>query len=778
MHIRLTRIGTLAAGILLLAMLINPVEADDTPPAPKDVQNAIDRARQYLLAQQNGGNWETVPKRQKGPTFGTSSVAGAQFGGTTALATYALLDSGMSPLDPQIAPAIEFLKNADMIGIYAIGLRCQVWRLLPQNASVRAAAKRDGALLVTGLETTGTAAGLYDYTVPETGKQSGWFDHSVSQYGVLGLWACAQNGLELPRSYWSMMDTAWRAGQLPDGAWNYGRYLANPADAEERVSMTAAGVASLYITADQISAGTVGCNGNRTDPQIERGLQWIGDHFNDIETAPWPHYCMYGIERIGVASGRKYLGKANWFARGGHFFVDHQDPDGSFGGSVANTAFGLLFLIHGRAPVVLNKLDYRPEGEIKSALKSTGAQVQSSANWNQRPRDCANLVHWMGKQTEEVLNWQVVNLHDGVDDLHDAPILYVAGNEPLKLTNEEENNLKQFIEEGGLVLFNADCAAASFTASVKKLARKLFPVPGEFTRVPPTHPIFINEQYQRKHWKIVPELLGLNNGVRELMVLIPENDPALGWEAGNELVHPEQFQLTDNIFLYAVDEKNLRAKGDTYIVRPDPNIHPTKQMTLARLQYAGPWDPEPGGWRRMKAILHNTQNTELDIQTVKLGEGKLAKFKVAHLTGVAKFKFSDPERDELQKFVSAGGTLIVDAAGGREEFARSIEVELQTMFPDSAKGLNAALPMDSPVYTENGDPLKQFDYRRFAKLTLPAGLHSPRIRGLTLNSRLAVFYSPDDLSAGVVGQDVDGINGYTPATATAIMTHLLLYAGK
>jgi hypothetical protein len=767
----------LLAGLVLVT-LVHSVHGEDTPPDPKQVQKAIDRAKEYLLGKQKNGHWESVEQRRKGAAFDNGgSVVGAQFAGTTALATYALLDSGMSPKDPQLAAAIEFLKNADMIGIYALGLRCQVWRLLPQDASVRAAEKRDGSLLVSALQLTGKAAGQYDYVVPPTGKPSGGSDHSVSQYGVLGLWACAQVGLEIKRTNWALMDSAWRAGQHASGAWSYGRWEQDPANAEERVSMTAAGVASLYITADQISAGVVGCNGNRTDPQIERGLQWLGAHFNDIQTGSFPFYTMYGIERIGVASGRKYLGDANWYARGGHFFVDRQGPDGSFGGDVADTAFGILFLIHGRAPVVLNKLDYRPESEIKGSLTANG-QTLSTANWNQRPRDCSHLVHWMGKQTEEVLNWQVVNLHHGVDDLHDAPILYVAGNEALKLTPEEESNLKQFIEEGGLVLFNADCAGIAFTTSVKKLARKLFPVPGEFTRIPPTHPIYVNEQYQRKKWKTTPELLGLNNGVRELMILIPEADPALGWEAGNELVHPEQFQAVDNIFLYAVDEKNLRAKGDTYIVRADAKIHPSKKLALARVQYAGPWDPEPGGWRRMKAILHNTNDIELDVQNIKLGEGNLAKFKIAHLTGVAKFKFSDSERDELTKFVKSGGSLIIDAAGGSEDFARSIESELHTMFPDAGNGLDAPLPKSHPLYTQTGDPISEVDYRRFAKLTLPAGIRSPRIRGLTIGNRTAVFYSPDDLSGGLVGQDVDGIVGYTPAWATTIMTHLLMYAGK
>ena len=39
-----------------------------------------------------------------------------------------------------------------------------------------------------------------------------------------------------------------------------------------------------------------------------------------------------------------------------------------------------------------------------------------------------------------------------------------------------------------------------------------------------------------------------------------------------------------------------------------------------------------------------------------------------------------------------------------------------------------------------------------------------------------MFYSREDLSGGLVGEPVDGIVGYDPATATAIMRNILLYA--
>ena len=53
-------------------------------------------------------------------------------------------------------------------------------------------------------------------------------------------------------------------------------------------------------------------------------------------------------------------------------------------------------------------------------------------------------------------------------------------------------------------------------------------------------------------------------------------------------------------------------------------------------------------------------------------------------------------------------------------------------------------------------------------------LRSARIFGITENGRVAVYFSKEDLAAGLVGQPTDGILGYAPETATAIMRNMIL----
>ena len=54
--------------------------------------------------------------------------------------------------------------------------------------------------------------------------------------------------------------------------------------------------------------------------------------------------------------------------------------------------------------------------------------------------------------------------------------------------------------------------------------------------------------------------------------------------------------------------------------------------------------------------------------------------------------------------------------------------------------------------------------------------HLARVRAIDVKGRPAVFYSREDLSGGLVGQPTDGILGYSPDTAAAIMRNIVLTA--
>jgi hypothetical protein len=610
---------------------------------PDQVNDAIDRAQKYLFTQQKaGGHWE--PDNQRiGDAHDWPKLQGDTWGGYTAMATYALLASGASINDPRIVQAVDFLKKADIIGIYAIGVRLQVWLLMWQNSAPAARgefvnlATADADRLLKGVHDKGVAEALWTYlptwAVPPEGE--GRIDHSVSQYGILGLWAAEQMGVEIPLRAWSAFDARWRADQFPDGGWSYSAsptVQGNPVSA----SMTAAGIASLFITQQSTEGNkVVECNGNIANANIDHGLAWMTRNFGQVNDL----YTFYGIERIGVASGYKYFGTTDWYANIADRLVKAQNPLGSWGGNglaafpgesdIPATAYGLLFLSRGGAPVMMNKLDY----SIK----------HQQANWNERPRDVYNLAQWSGEQSESDLNFQVVNLGVSVRDLHDSAILYLAGNQLLKLSDADIAKLHEFITEGGLILGNADCNSLAFKNSFIALGQKMFPQ-YQFRALPKGN-IILKEANAR--FRGNPQLMGLSNGVREMMLLLPTGDPSRAWQTkaffGQNV---DDFQLGFNIFLYAVDTTGLRNKGVYYLIDPDPTVHPAASIKVARLMVGGNPNPEPGGWPRLAALLHNDPY-KLNVQVTAIKPGDpLAGYKIVDLTGTTEFKLSRARRHD------------------------------------------------------------------------------------------------------------------------------------
>ena len=747
---------------------------------PEQVQKAIEKAKDWLYKQQNPkGTWERVEKPVPNGEKGNADPDARQWGGLTSLATYALLAAEESPQAPKLQNAISFLKTAPIEGIYATGMRCQVWLFLSDDKSVRPLIERDKEFLLRSLHQDVAHAkdnrfGFYPYYF-ERGKPhpADWYDHSVSQYGVLGMWALERAGAEVPIKYWQVVDGAWQRAQYADGGWSYRQKFVDAApdsaQGSETPQMTAAGIATLYITQEYLTADLVACRGNVSNDHIERGLRWMDKRIGEALTNG-NLYGMYGIERIGVASGRKYFSTTNWYEVGADYLVKKQKPDGSWEGQwgvLPDTCFALLFLVRGRAPIVFNKVEYSVEEKKKTVV----------ANWDQRPRDVANFANWMGRQIERDLNWQTVNLKVPVEDLHDAPILYLAGNQELILSDEEAGKLKAFVDQGGMILGNADCGSRAFATSFEKLGEKLFEG-YKFRQVPLTHPIFSDEQFPAKRERSHPRLMGLSNGVRELMLLVPDADLSRAWQARSEKTREEAYHLGANIFLYAVDMRNLRYKGETYIVTPDPKVKPTQKLLVKRLEVGDNWNPEPGGWPRLAAILHNKPyEIAMDVQPAKIEPAQLKGAKIIDLTGTGAFKLTGEQRKTIKDFVEGGGTLIVDAAGGSNEFADAAEAELKAIFGDEAtKALGEPLAADSAVYHLPNADISQVRYRLFARKVLVGDLKVPRVKAISIKGRLAVFYSREDLSAGLVGEPVNGILGYEPQSATEIMRNLVLYS--
>jgi hypothetical protein len=451
----------------------------------EEVENAIDRASQYLVSRQNkDGSWSADMAAWSKYQVGISS-----------LATLALLNAGKKPTDPAVSRGLDYLrsiKDPELTQVYEISLMIM---------ALAAAKNKDDLHIIRNL-----AQKLADCQLKDGRFRGGWGydlnrvgggDNSNSQFAVLGLREAAASGVNVDREIWERAHRHWVNGQSGDGGWNY--KLAG--DAQSTGSMTAAGIATMVITESMLREdkdvnpdGTPHCCGDVSpNDALERGIGWMERNFsvgNNPNGAGWAVYYMYGIERAGRLSGRRFFGAKDWYREGARFFVDRQAArngawqDGRFqadGDSIVSTSFALLFLSKGLAPVLINKLKYGDSAPLDGARKPAGGLVKAP-NWNQHRNDIRNLTDHISNLDKwpKLLTWQQVDLptileHGGVQDLLQAPILYLSGADSPDFNEKEIELLKKFVMEGGFIFAVNNCNGRGFDKGIRDLVKAMYP---------------------------------------------------------------------------------------------------------------------------------------------------------------------------------------------------------------------------------------------------------------------------------------------------------------
>jgi len=819
--------------VSVLGMLAIAVPACGAPVPPERVDAAVQKAIRWLYAQQKpGGHWEAEPRRDRNADhLAFSDYQGPTHGGWTALVTFALLEAGEKHTEPRLAKAITYLRSADLASVYSISLRCMVFSKLPQNPENRQMLEADAARILASRIPDGAGKGLWDYEIAKPGgkrPETGNIDHSISQFGVLALWACAQAGVNLPPTIWRELEQQWRSHQHPDGGWSYDSEVPGTGK-PPTPSMTCAGVATLLIIQDIIgaappAAGIAVAPGEAATSEVAivRGLGWLDRNFGKL-----PHdgsYGWYAAERIGTAGGYRYLGRHDWYELGTKALLASQGKDGDWEGvtvsggvpmtPISETALSILFLVHGRAPVLISKLNYSP----------APVGMTRDMSWNQRPRDVANLVRYTANAAEQPYNWEVVNLTAPTNDLVEVPVMYLSGMKPVTLLERERQKLKHYIEGGGLILASSEAAprdgitgSDAFSKSIVELGQSMFGY--KFRELPMDHPIFSDQQFRPKQWKEKPVVWGLSNGVRELMLLLPLGDHGRSWNYNGVKSDPMKFEVGADILQYAVSGEPPPPKGKSHLIRPkyllevattQPTTAPAtaparlnpppatgpsaatqpaevqylkipdgaRRLVVGRLKVGDNWDPEPGGWRRITNLLANDFNLFCEVRPVTATPADLSRVKLLHWTGTTAVKLTDAERAAIAAFIAAGGTLVVDAAGGSSAFADAAAAEIKPMFNTQGDVIGQVLAPDDPLYRLREARIEAFKYRRYVSLRATGKLNAPRLQGIDRAGRTIVFFSREDITGGCVGQNTDGISGYAPETATAIMRNIALSVAK
>ena len=714
----------------------------------KAVLRAIEGAKQRLIAAQlPDGSW---------PDPGWNHEPQAKLGGHTALCTYALLQAGESPNSPVIRKAAEALTKIEMYGTYNTALRCMVFAKLARwdtTGAWRKVLNRDATFLVR----TNLPNGQWTYVSPvlprnlmRTVRNTG--DNSNSQLAVLALREAYYAGAEIPRPFWQKLEKYWSKQQQPDGGWTYG------GNGRSYGSMTAAGLATSFILLDVLHTGR--CCTSTTYAPIEGGLAWMARNFrasqNPGRGGAHYYYYLYGVERVGEASGYRYFGTQDWFVQGANALLSKSKVGAWRGGTkFSGTAFGLIFLAKGVAPVLLNKLDY-------------------GKGWNTNPRDAANVTRFLSHyKFERPLNWQIVRLDTPAADWHDSPVLFLSlgAKDFSSWTDEQRANVRTFIDTGGTLWIDSPCrASAKATTAVRRFMSRLYPN-FDMKRLAADHPLFsVQFKIQKR-----PEVYGLSNGLREL-ILFSKGGVSCAWQKYRHKSDRQAFELAGNVYLYASD-KHFESKLHPHSTLARTTLPPGQTIRIAHLKHASNWNPCPTALSQLSAVMAKRTGVGLEIETgVECSDSGLETAQVAFLTGRGPLALTDDNQDALKRFIARGGLLVVSPAAGDRAFGRTAETMLGTL----GGGRLVPVPADDALVTgayskHKGFDASQVQFSRALRIEKRAD-RRPVLKGVKRDGKWAVVFTPYDLVSGMALQTPYNGRGYYKDHASRLATNLFLAA--
>ncbi len=781
----LRAIGLLTLAIPLIVMRCPAAE----PIAPGDIQRAIERAREFLVRQQQReGYWEAMHAADKRV-------------GATGLVLLALANAGLDADHAAVRKGLDWLRAQEPDQTYHVSLQTLALAMLSPEKDA-AILGRNVAWLEAAQIQGGPAAGSWTYKAGDRGTG----DNSNTQFALLALHEASRAGLRVRPETWLRSQQYWVSCANADGSWGYsGR-------APGTGSMTCAGIASIWITSEHVGTpdaqagqGAVSCCGGGRSPRVlERGLDWLGRRFSVTQNPgtggdTWLYYYLYALERVGRFTARRYIGDHDWYREGARMFIDAQDRlSGQFKArriedEVVATSFALLFLAKGRRPVIVAKSRHGPEDD-----------------WNRHGHDVAHLVAHVERRWRSDypagLSWHVLDTPTASHaDLMQAPVFWLSGKVLFNLGPDAGPRLRKYIDEGGFIFAEACCPrSGEFDRRLRQLVGEIFPEPEYQLRLlPPEHPAWHAEEL------VPPELhrplLGVEYGCRTCMIYAPPTDldpqatavPSLSclWELGGEAreelppaIRREvaaALAIGANVLAYATN-REVKRKDELFDI-PLEEAGPADevergQLAIGKLRHAGMCDAAPAALANILRAAARETGIRVDDtpSLIDPGDDAIFEYHLVFMHGRQGFAFDPPRRTQLATFLERGGTLLADSICAAPAFTAAFRREIAEIFP--GKPLEE-IPANDPIFTAaeyGGYDVRNVTLREPAAGDGPLEVRKrrgpPKLQGIRLGDRWAVIFSPYDLSCALEKQNSMECSGYDRDDAEKIALNVLLYS--
>jgi len=154
------------------------------------------------------------------------------------------------------------------------------------------------------------------------------------------------------------------------------------------------------------------------------------------------------------------------------------------------------------------------------------------------------------------------------------------------------------------------------------------------------------------------------------------------------------------------------------------------------------------------------------LASVKLESGKLYQYPFAVMTGEKSFTLTDRQRDNLRRYIRAGGFLVASAACNSGTWHDSFKAEMSKAFPGREL---TRLATDHPIFHTVYNVTRSRHVR--------GGARPVHLEAMTIEGRIAIIYSPDGINdTANAGGDCCCCGGNEVKAARQINVNLLAYA--
>ena len=418
----------------------------------------------------------------------------------------------------------------------------------------------------------------------------------------------------------------------------------------------------------------------------------------------------------------------------------------------------------------------------------TKIKTDDAEDWARTPDDLKGLLEWMSREVNVHFTANIKSYRELSTDPTQNPVIYRSGYKAFKLSDREIAHLREYVMNGGTVIFNPLVGHPNFYASALEAAQQILPDRPPY-RLRMDHPVYHSfyeisrvAYNQRRVTDGLAEPYPHIEGVdldNRTAIFISRWDLSMAWESNKGATwgysETDARKIGANIICYTTAMKDAGRSIGKSVELVNSSKQTASKFRVGQIIHDGPWKTRTAAFPMLLNQFHTTTGAPVsfELRDVSLKDSSVFECPFLYLTGTTDFQFTETERANLRRFLTNGGVLFAEASEGRTTFDAAFRAEMAQILPGRQLGpltaTHALFQQPKPITKVKARPALALKKGNQIEL-------SPEMYGIEVNGTMAVIYSPYDLSAGWERAVAPYAVGYEAADSTALGVNVLFQA--